>query len=62
VERYSRSDDGDRLLLTITLDDPWSMLEPLVLKRIWSHAPDEQIFPDTDCERPTNFIRRGEQP
>ena len=57
IERYSRSEDGDRLLLTVTLDDPWSISEPLVLKRVWSAAPDEQIYPDTDCERPRDFIR-----
>lgn len=58
IERYSRSEDGDRLLLTVTLDDPWSMSEPLVLKRVWSAAPDEQIYPDTDCERPSDFLRK----
>ena len=57
TERYSRSEEGDRLLLTVTLDDPWSMSEPLVLKRVWSAAPDEQIYPDTECERPRDFIR-----
>lgn len=57
TERYSRSADGDRLLLTATLDDRWSMSEPLVLKRVWSAAPDEQIYPDEDCERPHDFIK-----
>jgi len=57
TERYARSEDGDRLLLTVTLDDPWSMSEPLVLKRVWSAAPNEQIYPDTDCERPRDFIK-----
>ncbi len=62
TERYSRSDDGDRLLLTVTLDDTWSMLEPLVLKRVWSAAPAEQIYPDVDCERPVDFLRRSTEP
>lgn len=57
IERYSRSEHGDHLLLTVTLDDPWSMSEPLVLKRVWGAAPDEQIYPDEDCERPRDFIR-----
>jgi hypothetical protein len=58
IERYSRSEDGDRLLLTVTFDDPWSMSEPLVLKRVWSAAPDERIYPDADCERPIDFLRK----
>jgi hypothetical protein len=62
VERYARSEDGDRLQLTVTLDDPWSMIEPLVLKRVWSAAPGEQIYPDTDCERPRDFIRGSTEP
>lgn len=62
VERYSRSEDGDRLLLTVTLDDPWSMVEPLVLKRVWSAAPGEQIYPDVDCERPLDFVRGSTEP
>jgi len=57
TERYSRSEDGDQLLLTVTFNDPWSMSEPLVLKRVWSAAPDEQIYPDTDCERPHDFVK-----
>lgn len=51
VERYSRSERGDRLLLTVTIEDPWSISQPLVLKRVWGAAPDEQIYPDADCER-----------
>ena len=57
TERYTRSEDRDRLLLTVTLNDPWSMSEPLVLKRVWSAAPNEQIYPDKDCERPHDFIK-----
>ena len=62
VERYRRSEDGDRLLLTAMLEDPWSMVEPLVLKRVWSAAPGEQIYPDADCEQPIDFVRRSTEP
>ena len=61
VERYARSKDGDTLLLTSTIEDPWSLREPLVIKKIWRWAPDQQITPYEDCERPTEF-RRGVRP
>jgi hypothetical protein len=55
VERYTRSKAGDTLLLTATLTDPRSFREPLVLKKIWRWAPERQITPYEDCERPTEF-------
>lgn len=55
VERYTRSKDGDTLLLTATLTDPRIFREPLVLKKIWRWAPERQITPYEDCERPTEF-------
>ena len=55
VERYSRSEDGDRLLLSVTMEDPWSLQQPLQLKKVWSWAPDQAIFPYADCERPTEY-------
>jgi hypothetical protein len=58
VERFTRSKDGDLLRLTATLADPPSLREPLVLKKIWRWAPDRQITPYVDCERPTEFKRR----
>ena len=39
VERFTRSDDGDTLLLTATLTDPSSLRHPLVIKKIWKWAP-----------------------
>lgn len=57
VERFSRSQDGDTLLLTATLEDPWSLREPLVMKKIWRWAPDQTITPYDNCERPTEFSR-----
>lgn len=59
VERYTRSPDGTRLWLTATMEDPWALTEPLVLKKVWGWAPDQEIFPYEDCERPTEF-KRGE--
>ena len=58
VERYSRSKDGDTLLLTATLEDPRILRDPLVLKKIWRWAPEQQITPYEDCERPTEFKKR----
>jgi len=55
VERYTRSEDGKTLMLTATMEDPWSLKEPVVMKKIWSWAPDQKIAAYTDCERPTNF-------
>lgn len=61
VERYSRSEDGSMLLLTATLEDPRTLREPLVLKKIWRWAPEQQITPYEDCERPTE-VKRGVRP
>ena len=58
VERYARSKDGDTLLLTATLEDPRILRDPLVLKKIWRWAPEQQITPYEDCERPTEFKKR----
>ena len=62
VERYTRSADGTRLLLTATFEDPWALREPVVYKKIWGWAPDQEIFPYEDCERPTEFKRAGSVP
>ena len=57
IERYSRSQDGQRLLLTATLEDPEGFREPLTLRKVWSFAPEQEIFPYVDCEPPTEFSR-----
>jgi hypothetical protein len=57
VERYTRSKDGNTLLLTATIEDPWSLREPLVIKKIWRWAPEQKISPYKNCERPTEFKR-----
>lgn len=54
VERFTRSSDGT-LLLTATLEDPGSLREPVVVKRIWRWAPEIKIAPYQDCEIPTEF-------
>ena len=55
VERYTRSTDGKRLSLSATLEDPVSLRQPIVLKKVWSWAPNSEIAPYKDCQRPTEF-------
>ena len=62
MERYTKSQDGRTLLLTATLDDPSSLREPVVLKKIWSWAPASVIAPYTDCQRPIEFSKSGKRP
>ena len=62
VERYARSEDGERLLMSVTLTDPWALREPVTLKKVWAWAPDQEIAPYEDCERPTEFQRGASQP
>ncbi len=57
VERYTRAKDGATLQLTATMEDPWSLREPLVIKKIWRWAPEEKITTYENCERPTEFKR-----
>jgi hypothetical protein len=61
VERYTRTADGGRLEMTVTLEDPQSLRQPLHFRKAWAWAPDEQIFPYTDCEPPTEFKKGGTQ-
>jgi hypothetical protein len=62
VERYRRSADGQRLILNVTLDDPWALSEPVTLRKVWHWAPDQEIAPYEDCEIPTEFSRGVNQP
>jgi hypothetical protein len=57
IERYTRSDDGQRLILSITLEDPWALTAPVTFKKVWHWAPDQEIAPYEDCTRPTEFSR-----
>ena len=61
AERYTRSKDGNTLHLTATLTDSRTFRQPLVLKKIWRWAPEQQIAPYDACERPTEF-KRGVRP
>ena len=54
VERYSRDYEGDRLLLSVVMEDPWGLKEPLRMNKIWRWAPEEEIFPYADCQPPEN--------
>jgi hypothetical protein len=58
VERYSRSADGRRLELVVTMEDPQSLLKPIQFRKAWGWAPDEEIFPYVNCERPSE-VRKG---
>ena len=61
VERFSRSDEDDTLLLTATIEDGWSLREPVVIKKIWRWAPEQKITPYDACEPATEFSRgKGE--
>jgi hypothetical protein len=55
TERYTRSPDGKRLFLSVTMEDPVTLREPVVLKKVWSWAPTATIAPYTGCVPPTEF-------
>jgi hypothetical protein len=55
VERFARSEDGNTLHMTATIEDPWSLREPIVAKKIWRWAPDQKITPYDACEPATEF-------
>jgi hypothetical protein len=48
TERYVR--DGDRLLMTATMEDPWGLREPLQIMKVWRWAPEQEIYPYDDCK------------
>jgi hypothetical protein len=58
VERYTRSEDGTTLNLAATIEDPWSLREPLVFKKMWRWAPESRIDAYKDCEIPTNLLKK----
>ena len=62
VERYTRSTDGHRLELTVTMEDPQSMRQALQFRKAWGWAPGEEIFPYVDCQPPSEFRRGVNQP
>ncbi|HET9386347.1 MAG TPA: hypothetical protein VFO67_14460 [Gemmatimonadales bacterium] len=63
VEHFTRSEDGSTLNLTATIEDPWSLREPVVAKKVWRWAPDQKITPYDACEPATEFKKgTSEQP
>jgi len=58
VERYNRSADGSRLEMTVTMEDRESLRQPVHFRKAWGWAPEEEIFPYVDCERPSE-VRKG---
>ena len=62
VERYTRLSDGGRLELRLTLQDPWSMKEPIAVKKIWAWAPDQEIFAYDSCEPAAKDADEEKQP
>ena len=57
-ERYVRSEDGKALELTATIEDAWSLREPLVVKKMWRWSPESEIDPYKDCQIPTNLLKK----
>lgn len=57
VERYTVSENRDRLFLIATMEDPWGLREPLMVKKVWSWAPHQEIGPYESCQRPTEYSR-----
>jgi hypothetical protein len=57
-ERYTRSEDGKTLNLNATIEDPWSLREPLVFKKMWRWAPESRIDAYKDCEIPTKLLKK----
>jgi hypothetical protein len=52
VERYSVRDNPRRLELTVTLEDPLTFTEPLVLTKTWLYTPDVELVQDTCFQQP----------
>jgi len=58
VERFTRSTDGNTLLLTATLTDTVSLREPVVLKKIWRWAPSRRSLRMTIASARPNSSER----
>ena len=52
VERYVVRDDPRRLELTLTLEDPVTMTEPLVVTKTWLATPETELVIDTCFQQP----------
>jgi hypothetical protein len=49
-------------MLTATIEDPWSLREPVVAKKIWRWAPEQKISPYDACEPATEFKKGTNEP
>jgi len=56
TEHYQLSDDGNRLSVVLTLDDPDNYERPSVRRRVWTRQSDAVIFP-FECD-PDAFFRQ----
>jgi len=52
VERYTLRDNPRRLELTLTLEDPVTFTQPLVVTKTWLYTPDVELVQDTCFQQP----------
>jgi hypothetical protein len=52
VERYTVHDDPRRLELTLTLTDPATFTQPLVITKTWLSTPNVELVQDTCSQQP----------
>lgn len=52
VERYTVRDDPRRLEVTLTLEDPATFTEPLVVTKTWLYTPGVELVQDTCFQQP----------
>lgn len=52
VERYTVRDNPRRLEVTLTLEDPVTLTEPLVMTKTWLYTPDVELVQDTCFQQP----------
>lgn len=45
IERYTLTDEGNRLDLELTLIDPMTLREPLILRTSWRRTPETKLLP-----------------
>ncbi len=55
-ERYRLSEDGNRLTLVLTMNDPDNYLRPPIRRRAWTRQDDAVIYP-FECD-PDSFFRQ----
>jgi hypothetical protein len=52
IERYSVHDNPRRLELTLTLSDPVTFTQPLIITKIWLYTPDVELVQDSCAQQP----------